>query len=130
MPNTCNAGTRINDEKGGKVENEVKETDRNNENAEITDVPVILAEDAGKLELDENGYFVIALLPRKMTILAKHYSYDKELLRIIEGRDAKSIYRTIIKHGWASTLNHAAYLGQELTRAEIAMKNGFRYIQG
>jgi len=112
------------------VENETKRADRNKENAEIVDVPVILAEEPGKLELDEAGYFVIALQPEKMTILAKHYSYDKELLRIIEGRDAKSICRTIMEHGWASTLDHAAYLGQELTRAEIAMRNGFGYIQG
>ncbi|WP_094227610.1 DUF4346 domain-containing protein [Methanolobus psychrotolerans] len=130
MSGTSNAGTRTNNEKGGKVENETKEADRNNENTEIADVPVILAEEPGKLELDEAGYFVIAPQPEKMTILAKHYSYDKELLRIIEGRDAKSIYRTIIKHEWASTLNHAAYLGQELTRAEIAMRNGFGYVQG
>ncbi|WMW21742.1 DUF4346 domain-containing protein [Methanolobus mangrovi] len=112
------------------MENETIKTDRNNENAEMVNVPVILAEEPGKLELDEAGYFVITPQPEKMTILAKHYSYDKELLRMIEGRDAKSIYRTIIKHGWVSTLNHAAYLGQELTRAEIAMRTGFGYIQG
>lgn len=96
---------------------------------DIADVPLIEAEEPGKLELDSAGYFVIVPQPDKRTILAKHYSYDKELLRMIEGRDARSIYRTIIRYEWVSTLNHAAYLGQELTRAEIAMKAGFVYVQ-
>ncbi|MBN2111211.1 MAG: hypothetical protein JW705_09040 [Methanosarcinaceae archaeon] len=107
-----------------------------NENSSSTEVhdtpviPVIQAGEAAEPELDEAGYFVISIHPEKMTILARHYSYDKELLRVIEGRDARSIYRTIIKYRWASTLKHAAYLGQELTRTEMAMKAGSVYIQG
>lgn len=104
--------------------------DEETELSDISDVPVIVADYPGQLELDEAGYFIIAPDPERMLILAKHYSYDKELLRIIEGPDARSIYRTIIKYKWASTLNHAAYLGQELTKAEIAMKAGFEYVQG
>jgi tetrahydromethanopterin S-methyltransferase subunit A len=96
---------------------------------DIADVPLIEAEEPGKLELDSAGYFVIVPQPDKRTILAKHYSYDKELLRMIEGPDARSIYRTMVRYEWVSTLNHAAYLGQELTRAEIAMKAGFVYVQ-
>ncbi|TGC09020.1 DUF4346 domain-containing protein [Methanolobus halotolerans] len=115
------------------MEDETNKDGSNNVSAGSEDfgnVPVIQAEDPGKLELDKEGYFIIVPNPEKMMIMAKHYSYDKELLRLIEGRDAKSIYRTIIKYGWASTLNHAAYLGQELVRAEIAMRTGFDYIQG
>ncbi|MDP2216556.1 MAG: DUF4346 domain-containing protein [Methanolobus sp.] len=109
------------------MEDETCKTEKIKE--DIADVPLIKAEEPGKLELDSAGYFVILPQPEKRTILAKHYSYDKELLRIIEGPDARSIYRTIIRHEWVSTLNHAAYLGQELTRAEIAMKAGFMYVQ-
>ena len=111
------------------MEEEVCEADQN-EDEDIIDVPVIVADEPGKLELDKAGYFVILPDPERMLILAKHYSYEKELQRIIEGPDARSIYRIIIKYGWASTLNHAAYLGQELARAEIAMKTGFDYFQG
>ncbi|MDW7731969.1 MAG: DUF4346 domain-containing protein [Methanolobus sp.] len=111
------------------MEKEQIEADEGNDN-NIIDVPVIVAYEPEKLKLDDAGYFIIAPDPERMLILAKHYSYDKELLRIIEGPDARSIYRTIIKYKWASTLNHAAYLGQELARAEIAMKAGFDYIQG
>ena len=108
------------------MENEADKED----DSDIIDVPVIVAFDPEKINLDEAGYFVIAPDPDRMLILAKHYSYDKELLRIIEGPDARSIYSTIIKYQWASTLNHAAYLGQELARAEIAMRTGFEYVQG
>lgn len=111
------------------MENKVNETDEGDDN-EIIDVPVVVAYDPGKLELDETGYFVIEPDPERMLILAKNYSYDKKLLRIIEGTDAESIHRTIIKCKWVNTLDHAAYLGQELARAEIAMKAGFKYIQG
>ncbi len=93
------------------------------------EVPVIKAEETKKLELDNAGYFIIVPQTEKGTILVKHYSYNKELLRIIEGKDATSIYMTIIRHEWVSTLKHAAYLGQELTRAQIAMKAGFEYVQ-
>ncbi|WP_407355187.1 DUF4346 domain-containing protein [Methanolobus sp. WCC5] len=107
-----------------------EETDTKNGNICCSpDVPVIKAKETKKLKLDSAGYFIIVAQAEKGTILAKHYSYDKELLRIIEGTDARSIYITIIRHGWVSTLNHAAYLGQELTRAQIAMKAGFEYVQ-
>ncbi|WP_292466636.1 DUF4346 domain-containing protein [Methanolobus sp.] len=98
--------------------------------SDIPNVSVIVADDPEKLELDEAGYFIIAPDTERMLILAKHYSYDKELLRIIEGPDARSIYHIIVKYEWVSTLNHAAYLGQELARAEIAMITGFGYVQG
>jgi len=111
------------------MENGIEEPHSNREHPDTTDAPVIQAEEPGKLELDRAGYFVIVPLPERMVILARHYSYDKELLRVIEGRDAQSIYRMLIRHGWVSTLNHAAYLGQELARAEIAMRAGFDYIQ-
>lgn len=111
------------------MKNEIGEPYREGEHPATSDAPVIQAEKPGKLELDRAGYFVIVPLPERMVILARHYSYDKELLRVIEGPDAQSIYRMLIKHGWVSTLNHAAYLGQELARAEIAMKAGFDYIQ-
>ncbi|MDK2833864.1 MAG: hypothetical protein PWR29_110 [Methanolobus sp.] len=111
------------------MENEIEKLHSSGEDPDTTDAPVIQAEEPGKLELDSVGYFVIVPLPERMLIMARHYSYNKELLRTIEGRDAQSIYRMLIKHGWVSTLNHAAYLGQELARAEIAMKAGFDYIQ-
>ncbi len=92
-------------------------------------VPVVEAEEPKGVELDRAGYFVIIPEPKKGTIAVEHYSYDNTLLRVIQGKDARSIYSTIIKNGWVTQLSHAAYLGKELTRAELSLQTGTRYIQ-
>ncbi len=47
----------------------------------------------------------------------------------IKGNAAKEILDTIIEHGLVSRLDHAAYLGRELTKAELALKFGRSYSQ-
>jgi tetrahydromethanopterin S-methyltransferase subunit A len=61
--------------------------------------------------------------------LVEHYSYKEKFLRIIEGGDARSIYLTIVRNGWVSRLDHAAYIGKELTKAELSIEHGFQYLQ-
>ncbi len=81
------------------------------------------------IKLDKAGYFVI--LPQKDTasILVEHYSYDNRLIRKIEGKHGRDIYLTIISNNWVTDLGHAAYLGKELSRAELSIKNGYRFVQ-
>lgn len=95
----------------------------------VSSVPVIQAEEPEKVEMDKAGYFVIIPQPQKGVIAVEHYSYDNKLLIVIEGKDARSIYWTIIKNGWVTQLSHAAYLGEELMKAELSIKFGFRYVQ-
>ena len=95
----------------------------------ISAVEVIRAEEVKKTELDKGGYFVILPLKEKGSISVEHYSNDNRLLRVIEGKDAVSLYRTIIANGWVTQLSHAAYLGKELDRAELSMKLDFKYVQ-
>jgi tetrahydromethanopterin S-methyltransferase subunit A len=83
--------------------------------------------DPDRIKLDEAGYFVIHI--EGDVLLVEHYSYREELLRVIEGRDARSIYLTLIGNGWVSRLDHAAYIGRELARAEWSMKNGLPFVQ-
>ncbi|HZU05857.1 MAG TPA: DUF4346 domain-containing protein [Chloroflexota bacterium] len=45
------------------------------------------------------------------------------------GRSAAEVYRAIIAAGLVSQLDHAAYLGAELARAEIALRAGWPYRQ-
>jgi len=80
-------------------------------------------------KLDKVGYFVIIPETKDNLLVIEHYSYDNKLLHTIEGKDARSIYFTIIENGWVSELSHAAYLGKELEKAELSMKLGFRYVQ-
>lgn len=91
--------------------------------------PVIQASAAKKAELDKAGYFVIIPRAAENIITVEHYTCDNTLLRTIEGHDAKSVYSTIIRNGWVSSLSHAAYLGKELSKAELSMQMGFKYVQ-
>lgn len=90
---------------------------------------VIQAKEPSNIIMDKAGYFVILLIPEKNIINVEHYSYDNTLLSVIEGKDARSIYWTIIENKWVTFLSHAAYLGKELTKAELSLKNGFKYLQ-
>ena len=97
--------------------------------SEASIVPKIQAEQPNKLKMDEAGYFVIIPWQENKTIIVEHYTYNNRLLHTIEGKDAVSIYSTIIANTWLTELNHAAYLGRELTKAELSLKYGFKYIQ-
>ena len=51
------------------------------------------------------------------------------LTTIIEGKSPAEIYMTAIDRKLLSRLDHAAYLGRELARAEHALSSGEAYIQ-
>jgi tetrahydromethanopterin S-methyltransferase subunit A len=89
----------------------------------------ILAEptDPMRIKLDKAGYFVINI--ENDSLLVEHYSYREQLLRVIEGKDARAIYLTLVRNGWVSALDHAAYIGKELTKAELSIKHGFDFLQ-
>lgn len=82
-----------------------------------------------KVKLDKAGYFVIIPKPKICKILVEHYDNNNHLLRIIEGYSARNIYLTIIENKWVFEMSHAAYLGKELTRAEMSIKEGVKYVQ-
>ena len=48
---------------------------------------------------------------------------------LIRGCSAAAIYQEAIKQGLVTTLEHAAYLGQELAKAEEALRSGKNYVQ-
>jgi len=96
---------------------------------EVTTPKVIEAHSPGEVKMDRAGYFVVVPGKGESKIVLEHYSNKNELLRVIEGKRAEDIYRTVIENGWVDDLGHAAYLGKELARAELSMKLGFRYKQ-
>ena len=51
------------------------------------------------------------------------------LLRTIEGGNARDIYLTIISNHWVSAYDHAAYLGAQLMKAEQSLKHQFDFVQ-
>jgi tetrahydromethanopterin S-methyltransferase subunit A len=81
------------------------------------------------LRLDKAGFFVV--LPQAATglIICEHYENNGRLAHVIEGREGAVIAATVIQEGLVTQLDHAAYLGRELTKAEIALKTGSGYEQ-
>ena len=59
----------------------------------------------------------------------EHYANAGVLTTIIEGRTAAELYMTAISRNLVSRLDHAAYLGRELARAERALTTGEVYVQ-
>lgn len=97
----------------------------------VPEIKVITAKfkDPQKVKLDRAGYFVIVPKAELGIILVEHYNYANQLLRVIQGDNARDIYWTILENNWVSEMSHAAYLGKELTAAQMSMQLGFKYIQ-
>lgn len=85
------------------------------------ELEVIAAKESESFTFDPAGSFRIGLLEKE--IIAVH---DRV---VIKGRTAREILQTAIDLGLVSRLDHAAYLGRELEKAEIALKLGRCYMQ-
>ena len=48
---------------------------------------------------------------------------------MFSARSPSALYATVINEALISRLDHAAYLGRELARAEQALKTGENYVQ-
>ncbi|MFQ6053736.1 MAG: dihydropteroate synthase-like protein, partial [Candidatus Bathyarchaeia archaeon] len=79
---------------------------------------------------DRAGWFKIQVHREEGRIAAIHFPYGgDEPDAVVKGRNAREVYRTIIREGLVSKLDHAAYLGKELEKAEIALHLGRSYVQ-
>ena len=88
------------------------------------------AKPARRLTLDKAGYLVIMVMHgRDRPLVVEHYSNEGILLNVIEGADSASICATIVEMKAVSQLDHAAYLGRELARAELSIGSSIRYVQ-
>ena len=107
------------------------------------------------LVLDPGGYFIIYLDREAGTICAKHYSnaindrglaidpatgevipargkVDRPIESMYTGRTAKEICVSLFENRGAcpvTRLDHAAYLGREFMRAELALAHDLDYVQ-
>ena len=76
---------------------------------------------------DPKGYFLIRIKNKRIEV---GYATNKHVIKkIIYGKNAIYIYNTIIKKKLLTRLEHAAYLGKELYKAELALKYGKKYVQ-
>jgi dihydropteroate synthase len=108
-----------------------------------------------QIDLDPNGYFIIYVDRELGSICAKHYTniiddrglaIDPDTGKVIPakgkvtrtstilyvGRTAKELCVKVLEQTQpcpVSMMDHAAYLGREFVRAEIALRSGAEYIQ-
>jgi len=86
--------------------------------------------------MDPKGYFLIAV-DRERKILRVGYCIFKkvgnkpinDMVSIISGKTAIEIVNTLIKYKYISSYQHAADMGIELCKAELALKYKLDYIQ-
>ena len=80
-------------------------------------------------KMDPKGYFLIDIDRKKGTILVAHFFPDGSKDAVFEGSDPIALYYTILNNELVSIMTHAAYLGQELEKAFLAIRHGFKYVQ-
>ena len=92
---------------------------------------MIAAEQLEPTVLDSGGMFKIAIDRSEGMLVAVHFTSIEmnKPINIIKGKTAERVYAKIVALGLVSKLDHAAYLGSELAKAEIALRTGKEYIQ-
>ena len=78
---------------------------------------------------DPAGYFVVYVDRARGILSLEHYRNDGLLDTVIEGSTAAELYTPAIDWGLISRLDHAAYLGRELARAEQSLRSGELFVQ-
>ena len=80
-------------------------------------------------DMDPLGYWLIIPKPDEGVIVCEQYDYQYTLQQVIRGRSAETICATICRLNLVSRMQHAAYLGREIAKAETALKYGLKYVQ-
>ena len=80
-----------------------------------------------KCKYDPRGYYIIEV--KDGEIFVDHYSPDSQRLGQYHGKTAIELTNTLALHHAASDPYHYMYLGRELQKAELALKNNLAYVQ-
>lgn len=94
-----------------------------------TKVQRIHAKAPTHLTLDKAGYFVIYPEQRTKNLVVEHYTNQGLLDCVMEGSSAGALYSEAIERQLVTRLDHAAYLGRELARAEQSLLQGTPFVQ-
>ncbi len=86
--------------------------------------------------MDPKGYFLIRLDSENNLIRVGYCLFSKlgndpihDMIAEVTGRTSIEIVNTLIRKNFISTLQHAADMGIELHKAELALKYNLKYIQ-
>ncbi len=92
-------------------------------------VETVSAEEPARLVPDPAGYCVVYPDRVRVLLLLEHYTNDGVLDCVVEGATPAAVSAKLIERGLVSRLDHAAYLGRELARAEESLRTGAGYVQ-
>lgn len=92
-------------------------------------VPVTRAGPPERTIADPAGYLVVHIDRDRQLLIIEHYHNNGTVAATVEAAYATDGYTTVLRAGLVSRLDHAAYLGRELARAEYAMLSGTAYRQ-
>lgn len=82
-----------------------------------------------KWEQDPKGYFLIKVDKKEKVIRVGFCTNDNKMTKEFIGKTAEELYHTILAYDIISVLAHAANLGRELAKAEIALEYDLEYVQ-
>ena len=95
----------------------------------VEDVERIEVRAPERLTLDKAGYFVVYPDSRAKRLVVEHYTNQGLLNCVLEGTSPGALYGEAIERQLVTLLDHAAYLGQELARAERSLVDGTPFVQ-
>ena len=109
-----------------------------NKQNNVPSVPVIPARKTKEKDiiLDKKGFFVIELVDDHIQVEFYHNVIKNDqivsgkLVKIFTGTSAAALSDTIAKHISDLRSDHLLYLGRELMRAELALKQNKSFEQG
>jgi len=78
---------------------------------------------------DPKGYFLIKIDQQSGLIRVGFTTSDNKMVAEVRGKTALEVVNTIIREEMISSLQHAADMGIELEKAELALKNNLEYVQ-
>lgn len=89
----------------------------------------IQATEPARLILDKAGYFVVYPDRRSARLVMEHYTNQGVLNCVLEGTSTGALYSAVIERQLLTRLDHAAYLGRELARAQHSLLTGAPFVQ-
>ena len=78
---------------------------------------------------DPKGYFTVKPFFSQKKIFVRYYDSKDTLKYTFAGINTSQIIQAIIKRKLISRLEHAAYLGKEIEKAIISLKDKLDYVQ-
>ena len=104
------------------------------------EIPLVIATKTPKkdVKLDPKGFFVIEIDRKENLIRIEYYSniykdnkiVSGKLEKVFTGNKADALSDTISTHIQKLRQEHYMYLGRELQKAQIALENNTKYVQG